>query len=130
MSIRNAFLGPRSKYDKSLPYTYVAKIPAIEGDEELYNDYFADTICGLIEYLDEHEIEPGDVRLYGCYLKEEIPLDTAYCLSEDGKWLKPPDICHSLEEHYRESMDLAYKGHVEHGDCSYEDRDRAGSGPY
>lgn len=130
MSISSTLFGPKSRYDASIPYTYAARMPAIEGDDELHNDYFADTICGLIEYLDENNIDPADVKLYGLYLKEEILLDTKYCLSEDGTWLKPPDLCHSLEAHYRETMERAYKGHVEHGHCSYEDRDTQGSGPY
>ena len=30
-------LGPKSKYEKSLPYTYMAKVPVIEGNEDLAN---------------------------------------------------------------------------------------------
>ena len=56
MSIIEKIIGPRSKYDKSLPYTYMARVPVIEGDEELFSHYFADTICGLIEYLDKNQI--------------------------------------------------------------------------
>ncbi len=51
MGIIRKFLGPKSKYNKSLPYTYMAKVPIIEGDDELFSHYFADTICGLVEYL-------------------------------------------------------------------------------
>ena len=130
MSLRGKLFGPRSKYDRSLPYTYVARVAAIEGDDELHNDYFSDTICGLIEYLDENDIAPEDVRLFGKYMDHELPLETKYCLDEDGHWLKRPGICHSLEEHYRESLEVQFKGHVEEGACSYEDRDREGGGPY
>lgn len=31
MGIIQKFLGPTSKYNKSLPYTYLAKVPIIEG---------------------------------------------------------------------------------------------------
>lgn len=130
MNIIKKFIGPKSKYDKTIPYTYVAKVQIIEGDESLLHHYFADTICGLIEYLDENNINPDEVELFGCYLKKEIPLDKKYCTSEDGKWLKRPDICHSLETHYKETLEEQYKGHVELGECSYEDRDRKGSGPF
>ena len=55
--IKRKILGPRSKYDDTLPYTYMARVPAIEGDDELFSYYFADTICGLIEYLYENDIK-------------------------------------------------------------------------
>lgn len=56
MDIVRKVLGPVSKYNKTLPYTYMAKVPIIEGDDELFAYYFADTICGLIEYLVEKNI--------------------------------------------------------------------------
>lgn len=130
MSITSKVFGPTSKYDKSLPYTYVARVPAVEGDDELHNDYFADTICGLIEYLDENGVEPRDAELYGLYREREIHLDKKYCLDADGHWLQRPGICRSLEQHYGETLELQYKGHVEDGECSYEDRERQGDGPY
>mgnify|MGYP000549756240 CR=1 FL=1 len=130
MSLTHKLFGPKSKYDASLPYTYVARVPAIDGDDELHNDYFADTICGLIAYLDEQDIAPDDVQILGLYRDREIPLEKKYCLDLDGYWLKRPHICHALEEQYRESLELQYRGHVEDGECSFEDRDRAGSGPY
>ena len=130
MGIIRKVLGPKSKYNSTLPYTYIAKVAVIEGDDNLFNHYFADTICGLIEYLQERGIKPEEVELSGCYRDKEIPIDKKYCLSETGDWLKRPDICHSLETHYKESMEEQYKGHVELGECSFEDRDREGSGPY
>ncbi len=132
MGIVRKVLGPFSKYDKSLPYTYIAKVTIIEGDDEFANYYFADTICGHVEHLDKNLVKPEEVQLSGCYLKKEIPLDNDPLLTEDGKWLARPEICHSLEEHYKQSVEEQYKGHVELGDCSFEDRDRdrEGSGPY
>jgi hypothetical protein len=130
MSIRTSLFGPRSKYDHSLPYTYVARVNVVDGDDELSSAYFADTICGLIDYLDANNIEPGDTRLFGLYVDREIPLDITYCTDTQGRWLERPDICHSLEAHYKETLDLRYKGHREHEPCSYEDRNRHGSGPY
>ena len=132
MGIIKNFIGPKSKYDKTIPYTYIAKVQIIEGvtDENMMNYYFSDTICGLIEHLDENNISPADVELFGCYQKKEIPIEKKYCLSEDGNWLKRPDICHSLETHYKETLEEQYKGHIEFGECSFEDRDRRGSGPY
>jgi hypothetical protein len=119
-------IGPLSKYDKSLPYTYSAQVQAIEGDDEIVSHYFADTICGLIEYLDNHKIPPDNVELFGIYMEKEIPLEKERCMTPDGKWLCRPDICRSLEEHYKKSLDNRYKGHVDKGECSFEDRDREG----
>ena len=85
MGIVRKILGPLSKYDKTLPYTYMAKVTIIEGDDDLSNYYFADTICGLVEHLDKNNIEPDDVELFGCYLKKEIPLDNDPLLIDDGK---------------------------------------------
>lgn len=130
MSIKSKLFGPKSKYDNTLPFTYVARVPALEGDDELHNDYFADTICGLIEYLDEQDVDPSDATLFGLYQDQEIPLDVQYCLDEEGHWLKRPGICHALEEHYRETLEFQFKGHVEGGDCSFDDRNTKGSGPF
>jgi hypothetical protein len=108
----------------------MAKIMEIEGDEEVSSHYFADTICGLIDYLVENEIKPEQVELFGVYLKKEIPLEKKYCTTPAGKWLHRPDICKSLEEHYKKTLEDRYKGHIEKDACSFEDRDRHGSGPY
>jgi hypothetical protein len=130
MNIIRKFLGPISKYDKSIPYTYIAKVSIIEKDEELAHHYFSDTICGLIEYLDENKISADEVKLFGCYQKKEIPIDISFCINNQGEWLKRPEICHSLETHYAKTLEEQYKGHVEHGNCSYEDREREGVGPF
>lgn len=130
MSLRERILGPHSKYEKDIPYTYVARVQALEGMDDIINEYFADTICGLVEHLAAQGIAASETRMFGLYRKEEIALDLRHCTDADGKWLIPPDLCHSLEEHYRQSMEQQYKGHVEHGSCSFEDRDKQGSGPY
>ena len=124
MGIVKKVFGPLSKYDKSLPYTYMAKVTVLEGDDELANYYFADTICGLVEHLDTNNIEPEEVQLIGCYLKKEIPLDNGPLLTDDGKWLQRPELCRKLESHYKKTMDDRYKGHEAHSDCSFDDRSR------
>lgn len=124
MGIVRKVLGPLSKYDKSLPYTYIAKVTVLEGDDELANYYFADTICGLVEHLDKNNIEPDEVELFECYLKKEIPLDNDPLLTEDGKWLNRPELCRKLVGHYQKTNDDRYKGHEAHSDCSFDDRDR------
>lgn len=129
MSIIRKFIGSKSKYDKSLPYTYLAKVPIIEGEEDLVSHYFADTICGLVEYLDEQKIAPEEVELYGLYLKNEINLDKNICIGSRGNWLLRPEICHALEKHFEKTKDDLYKGHKEFEECSFDDRDRQGEGP-
>ena len=130
MSITRRILGPASKYDQTLPYTYKARVTPVEGVDDIFDDCYADTICGLIEYLEINGIEPGNVRLFGMYRSQEIPLDIRYCLGPDGAWLDRPDICHSLEEHFHATLEEQYRGHIEHGSCSFEDRDRKGSGSF
>lgn len=129
MNIIREILGPKSKYDKSLPYTYLAKVPIIEGDDELFSHYFADTICGLVEYLDERKIIPEEVELYGLYKKNEIKLDKTICTDSMGNWLLRPEICIALENHFEKTKDQLYKGHRELEECSFDDRERQGEGP-
>ncbi|MCB0744239.1 MAG: hypothetical protein H6613_13475 [Ignavibacteriales bacterium] len=129
MGIVREFLGPKSKYNKELPYTYMAKAFIFEDDDELVQHYFADTICGLIEYLEAKGIMPEEVELFGLYRKEEIKLDKTICTDEYGNWLQRPDICNALEEHFEETKDFLYKGHTAKEECSFDDRDRKGEGP-
>ncbi len=125
MGVAEKIIGPRSKYDKSLPYTYHAKVYPLAGDKEICNHYYSDTICGLVLFLDKNKISPDEVELYGVYLEDEVQLDKKYCLDEKGRWLRIPKLCRSLETHYKETLDKKYKGHVEKGECEFEDRDQS-----
>ena len=120
MSLLEKILGPKSKYDKTLPYTYEARIRILEGSEE-YNSYLSDTICGLVEYLHRNDIKPEEVQIIEVYQKQEFPIDAKLFATPDQQWLFKPDICRSFEEHY--------KGHIQHNTCSFNDRDCKGSGP-
>ena len=120
MSLLEKILGPKSKYDKTLPYTYEARIRILEGSEEC-NSYFADTICGLVEYLHRNDIKPDEVQIIEVYQKQEFPIDAKLFATPDHQWLFKPDICRSFEEHY--------KGHIQDNICSFNDRDCKGSGP-
>lgn len=132
MSIIRKILGPRSKYDKTLPYTYSAKIDVLNGaaKEPIYSYYYSSTICGLIRFLDENGIGPNEVQLFGIYQKTEIQLDNKYCVNAEGKWMKIPDLCRSLEIHYKDTLEACYKGHIEKSECMFDDRDKTGRGPY
>ena len=120
MNLVRKILGPDSKYVADLPYTYEARVAVIEG-EELTNSYFADTICGLVDYLQAEGIAPAQVRILEIFEggEDEIP---AGLYSRDGEtWRHRPEICHTFSEHY--------PGHIAEGTCSFRDRDRRGFGP-
>lgn len=126
MHLIRKFLGPKSKYDKTIPFTYLAEMQVIPGDDDLFSYFFADTICGLVEYLDEEDVAPDEVKIRGVYEKEEIPLDTDIFTDSRGAWLKRPNICRSLQTHFEKTHEFQYKGHLETGCCSFDDRDRKG----
>jgi len=90
----------------------------------MYSYQSSDTIFGLVDYLDKNNIVPKQVEIYGIYLKKEILLEKKYCLSEDGKWLRRPALCKSLEEHYKNTLEEQYKGHVATKEFAFDDRDR------
>jgi hypothetical protein len=131
MGIVETVLGPRSKRDKGLPYTYEAWVDILDGQgrEPVFDHYFSSTICGLIEHLDDLGLCPEEVRLYGVYRGRKTRLYRELLTTDDGQWLKRPVLCHQLEEYYARTGDEYYRGHVETGECAFEDRDRARSGP-
>ena len=131
MGIVETVMGPRSKRDKGLPYTYEAWVDILDGQgrEPVYDHYFSSTICGLIEYLDEKDLQPVDVRLYGVYRGRKTRMAMELFTSDDESWVMRPELCHVLEETFKRTRDECYRGHVEIGLCAFEDRDRMGSGP-
>jgi hypothetical protein len=132
MNVVTKLFGPKSKYDKSLPYTYMAKIDVLNGQglEPVYDYYFADTICGLIEYLYEHDIHSDEVLLEGIYQTQEYELAKTIFTTKNGDWLQRPELCRQLEAHYKKTLDEFYKGHIDDGNCAFEDREKQGSGPF
>ncbi|RLA03453.1 MAG: hypothetical protein DRQ47_05145, partial [Gammaproteobacteria bacterium] len=86
MTLINQLLGPKSKYEKQLPYTYEAKVKIIEGEDD-YNSYVADTICGLISNLENKSIAPDMVTVYEVFNDQEKRLDINLCLSGENHWL-------------------------------------------
>ena len=122
MIIIRKILGPKSKYDPTIPYTYKAEINVLQGVEAdpLFIQCFADTLCGLVAYLDEHNYASDEVTLYEITTKREEKIRKELCVNKKGEWLSRPAICHSLEGNYR--------GHIDEKRCSYRDRDRQGSG--
>lgn len=113
-------LGPQSKYDNSLPYTYEARVAVVEWDDA-YNSYYSDTICGLIDFLRQKNIRPDQVTLYEIYQDHEAVVALHLCHDEHGLWLGRPQLCRALRDHY--------KGHIDDGHCSFLDRSRLAYGP-
>jgi hypothetical protein len=124
MSILRRFLGARSKYIKEIPFTYEARVDEFHGlaDKPMYSYYYADTICGLLDYLKKNEVAAEDVEIFEVYQKGEQRIRTNFCLSKRKEWLGRPQICKSLHDQYI--------GHIDEDHCAYRDRDRQGSGPY
>ena len=116
------FLGPKSKYDPTIPYTYMAEINIFYGSdiEPLYINCFADTLCGLVAYLNKYKINADEVDLYEITGKGQSKVRKELCLDKNNEWLSRPEICHSLEGNY--------KGHIDEKRCSFRDRSRQGSG--
>lgn len=126
MNLITKILGPESKSDKTLPFTYEARIDTLDGlgDEHAGLGYFyADTLCAIVEYLDKEKITPNQVSIYAIYEEKEIYIDPLPLLTKGGKWQTRPKLCSSLEKHYQKTMQPEYKGHHKQGDCSYDDRD-------
>ncbi len=128
MSIKEKWLGPASTYDKSIPYIYEARVDVLSGagDEPVYESYFSDTICGLVEFLEGNDIRPSQVELFGVFRKEEVPLEVERCAGEDDRWLSREELCKSLEASYEQTHDKRYMGHVAGRRCRYADRTRKG----
>lgn len=74
MSLLNKILGPKSKYDRSLPYTYEARIRIFEDGSE-HKTYLSDTICGLVEHLQRIGVAPAEAEILEIYRERETPID-------------------------------------------------------
>jgi hypothetical protein len=121
MSILREVLGPASKYDHRLPYTYEARV-AVAGVPGMTDNYVCDTLCGLLERLGDEGVDPADATLLEIRPEGEFPILLEHCLSADGKWLRRPEACRSFEAHYA--------GHEKSGRCCYLDRSREADGPF
>ncbi len=121
MSILRDVLGPKSKYDRGLPYTYEARV-TVTGVEGMTESYVSDTLCALLERLGDEKAEPAEVTILEIRPEGEFPVLLEHCVSAGGKWLRRPEACRSFEAHYA--------GHERTGRCCYRDRSRSTDGPY
>lgn len=129
MDIVRKIIGPKSKYDKSLPYTYMAKRQIMD-DTGLCEYYYGHTICSLVAHLHALDIPPEEIEMFGIFRKKEVPLKMSLVTDKKGNWLSRPAICHALETHYQKTKDEIYRGHHEHETCCFDDRKLKGYGPY
>lgn len=121
MDIARKILGPASKYDHRIPYTYEARV-AVTGVPGMTESYICDTLCGLLERLADEQADPAEVTLLEIRPEGEIPVLVEHCLSADGAWLRRPEACRMFE--------ALYAGHERTGRCCYRDRSREADGPF
>ncbi len=94
-----AIMGPRSRYQKALPYAYSARKRIFEDAEE-HAWYVADTICQLIEQLVEAGVNGQDVELFEVFQQVETPIDRHLYCNEHGHWHLRPHLCHAFAHRY------------------------------
>lgn len=121
MSVLRRLLGPRSKYDHRLPYTYEARV-IVSGVPGMTESWIDDTLCGLLEKLAEEKADPSEVTILEIRPEGEVPVLLEHCVGEGGAWLRRPEACRSFEAHYA--------GHERTGRCGYRDRSREADGPF
>jgi len=119
MNLVRKILGPKSKYEKDLPYAYEARV-SLMGDKEVTATYLADTICGLVEYLQGEGVDPGTVEILEVHQQHDVVLESGLYLGDAGEWLARPALCRSFETHY--------PGHIRADDCTFSDRDKGIAG--
>jgi hypothetical protein len=121
MSVLRHVLGPKSKYDHRLPYTYEAKV-LVTGVAGMSQSWVCDTLCGLLEKLADERAAPGEVTIREIRPEGEVPILVEHCLAADGTWLRRPAACRMFE--------ALYAGHEKSGRCCYRDRSRHADGPF
>ncbi len=120
MNIIKTFLfSPKSKHDQDIPYTYEARCQVIEGEEE-YNSYFADTVCGLIAYVQSNGFSPKRLSLHEIYKNKEVEIPKHKYIDSNSAWLDKPQLCLSFKD--------IYPKHISHNGCKFEDRSAQGIG--
>ena len=87
MNIVERILGPASKSDRRLPYTYEAKVP-VSGVEGMVQHYLDDTLCGLLEALEKVGISPDEVKIVEVRPEGDFPVLIEHCTGPEGR--SPP----------------------------------------
>ncbi|HMM55368.1 MAG TPA: hypothetical protein PKC23_10170 [Candidatus Desulfobacillus sp.] len=120
MGLVARILGPKSKYEKSLPYSYEARVRVFEDGSDP-KTYLSDTICGLVEHLERNRVDPAATEIFEIFQERETPIDARRFVGAGGRWMTRPELCRSFEQHY--------PGHIHATGCSFEDRERGCAGP-
>lgn len=120
MGLISKIFGPKSKYDRSLPYTYEARICIFEDGDE-FKTFFSDTVCGLVDHLQQNGIGPEEAEIFEIYREHETPIAASLLANADGQWLARQELCRAFAHHY--------PGHIREDSCSFEDRGRGCLGP-
>jgi hypothetical protein len=121
MGILEKVIGPASKFDRRLPYTYEARV-AVTGVPGMTDNYICDTLCGLLERLAADKADPRDVTILEIRPEGEFPVLVEHCLDHERNWLRRPEACRMFETYYA--------GHEKTGRCCYRDRSREADGPF
>jgi hypothetical protein len=119
VTIAKIILGPSSKYDDDIPYTYEARYRIIDGLED-YNAYFSDTVCGLIRFLIQKGHNPNNIELYEIYRDREISINPSLYARDGNNWLVGIELCRSFRK--------IYPDHIGSDSCKFNDRSRLGLG--
>jgi hypothetical protein len=119
MNLLDRVLGPESKYDRRLPYTYEARVAGAPGAT---TSWVCDTLCGLLEKMAEEKVAPAEAVILEIRPEGEVPVPVPRCLAADGSWLRRPEACRVFEE--------LFTGHEKSGRCGYRDRSREADGPF
>lgn len=123
MGLLTRLLGAKSKYDKSIPYLYEARVRMEGFGDDEYEAYFGETICALLQHLHENGVAPADATIVEVFEGKETVLENDHLLDESGGWLySKPELCKALKEHYA--------GHIFEHTCDFDDRNKKGIGPY
>lgn len=112
-------LTKKSAFQDILPYTYEARINVADEDFEYYS-YYSDTICNLVDYLDQHDFHPEQVTFFEIYHNQKVLL-THRLFSEDKLWLQKSALCDLFNNYYM--------GHIKKGKCIFQKRDVSTRGP-
>jgi hypothetical protein len=131
MEVINSVVGPRTKRNTCLPYTFEARVDILagHGHQPVFNHYYSSTICGLISHLDSLGFFPRDVELFGAFRGRQTGMAMQLFTTQEGRWVQRPELCGVLEKHFKISREECYRGHAQEGPCCFEDRDRECFGP-
>lgn len=86
--------------NNTFPYTYQAVVNILDEDDSIQVSYFADTICGLITFLNKRRENPGRTRVFEIYRGQETLIPSQCYLRADGCWCSRHELCHPMTSRY------------------------------